>query len=567
MRWTSDRRARGCEPHARTVHAINLSSYYATKTMRRFSDRLVSSSSTTAEQSKTFATLNVSSDETGSDSSSSNDQDYTTLVEMIGLHQTVKVLEAEYSLVTGGTGKSNKYGESTVGYTRSEARSDGSRIPTHSSLMKRASELRDILGLAKCSTLLSQVVAQHSKDAATDHSTDRTPTRSASERKSYILRPEALEWTPPTGHESPSSILKKVLQLGSNNDTSTHELGHKGLLPPFVEYAPTLPPPIAHAGTFYLPPPPMGRLDTPSDLKGDGKQFISSLAAKRDTQPPPGPQKPIAPPNKRPTPPPPPGLTLAPTQQTHSFPLNVSLLPQTFSVHLLSTLHIRFQHVAAALEALDSSFANEIVRTGGSQPPLSARWQTWMSPAGTVEMTGAIVGLKTALDELCGATARAGWIVDTWSAYQDGVLDGAKSSEAGLGSAAIDGVEIGTEAEMKKNGSQAPIGPPASGRGRKMYVQHEGVEIPERARTPTAPNGKVVPALPVTGPLRPPPGLPFPRETRRRPQSISNGDTKFPVDSPIFVPEPVSQGNEKNAKVPEKDRIISLLRRAQGAGK
>jgi hypothetical protein len=147
------------------------------------------------------------------------------------------------------------------------------------------------------------------------------------------------------------------------------------------------------------------------------------------------------------------------------------------------------------------------------------------------------------------------------------MLDGAKSSEAGLGSAAIDGVEIGTEAEMKKNGSQAPIGPPASGKGRKMSVQHEGVEIPERARTPMAANGKIVPALPVTGPLRPPPGLPFPRETRTRPQSTSNGDTKFPVDSPIFNHEPVSRGNEKNAKVPENDRIISLLRRAQGAGK
>jgi hypothetical protein len=529
--------------------------------MRRFSDRLVSSSSISAEQSKAFAKINGSSDEMGGDSSSSDDQDYTVLVEMIGLHQTVKVLEAEYSLVTGGTGKSNKDSESMSGYICPEATSDGNSMPTHSSLMKRASELRDILGLAKCSTLLSQVVTQHSKDSATDHSTDRTPTRSASERKSHILRPEALEWTPPTGIESPSSILKKVLQLGSTNDTSTHDSGHKGLLPPFVEYAPTLPP-IVHAGTFYLRPPPAGTPDTPTDLTGDGKQFISSLAAKRDPQPPPGPQKPIAPPNKRPTPPPP-GLTLAPTQQPHSFPLNVSLLPQTFSVHLMSTLHIRFQHVAAALEALDSSFANEIVKTGGSQLPLSARWQTWMSPAGTVEMTGAIVGLKTALDELCGATARAGWIVDTWSAYQDGMIDGAKSSEAGLGSAAIDGVEIGTEAEMKKNGAQAPIGRPAS--GRRSSVQNETVEIPERTRTPSVPNGKVVPALPVTGTLRPPPGLPFRRESSRMPLSLFTGETNYPLHySPTFLPEPLSQGHDKNTKVPEKE-IISLLKRSQGA--
>src|ERR1700685_2783746 len=105
MQSTSDRRTG--EPHARTVHSINLSSYHATKTMRRFSDRLVSSSSTTVEQSKIFATINAASDETESDSSSSNDQDYTTLVEMIGLHQTVKVGEAWYSVVTGGIGKSN----------------------------------------------------------------------------------------------------------------------------------------------------------------------------------------------------------------------------------------------------------------------------------------------------------------------------------------------------------------------------------------------------------------------------------------------------------------------------
>lgn len=433
--------------------------------------------------------------------------------------------------------------------------------------MKRASELRDILGLAKCSTLLSQVVSQsqHSMESTTDHPTDRTPTRPASERKLHILRPEALEWTPPTGTESPRNILKKVLQLGAHNDTSTHDLGHKGLLPPFVEYAPTLPP-LGHAGTFYLPPPPVGRSDPPDDLMGNGKQFISLLSAKRDTQPPPRLQKPIAPPTKRPTPPPPPGLTLAPIQQSHSFPLNVSLLPQTFSVHLLSTLHMRFQHVGTALEALDSSFANEISRTGASQLPHSARWGTWMDPAATVGMSRALVELKKSLDELCGATARAGWIVDTWSAYQDGVLDGAKSPESGWGSAAIDGVEIGTEAEKKKNGAHAPIGAPSvSGRGRKLSVHHETAEIPERTRTSMAPNGMVVPALPVIGTLRPPPGLPFPSMGSGVMDGASlNGSKHFPCAAPVVsLPHPVSQGNEKHTKIPERD-IISLLRRPQG---
>lgn len=437
--------------------------------------------------------------------------------------------------------------------------------------MKRASELRDILGLAKCSALLSHVVSQHSKESAMDHSTDRTPTPTASERKSHSLRPEALEWTPPRGTESPRNILKRVLQLGTHNETKTHESINKGLLPPFVEYASTLPP-LGHAGTFYLPPPPIGRSDPPGDLTGDGKQFISSLAAKKESQPPPGLQKPIAPPNKRPTPPPlPPGLTLAPIQQSHSFPLNVSLLPQTFSVHLLSTLHIRFQHVAAALEALDSSFANEIARTGASQLPHSSRWGTWMDPAATVGMTRALVELKSSLDEMCGATARAGWIVDTWSAYQDGVLDSGKCPEPRLGSAAIDGVEIMTEAEVRKYGPHAPIGAPSVvGRGRKMSVHQETAEVPERTRTSRTPNGMVVPALPVTGTLRPPPGLPFPGMSSDGGSGQSlliggsmNGSKYFPSAShAVNFSEHVQQGNDKHMKVPGRD-IISLLRRPQ----
>jgi hypothetical protein len=76
--------------------------------MLRFSDRLTSTSSTQAEQPKAAAPVDGSSDETLTSQTSLSDQEYTALVELIGLHQTVKVLEAEYSLVTGGDGKIGK---------------------------------------------------------------------------------------------------------------------------------------------------------------------------------------------------------------------------------------------------------------------------------------------------------------------------------------------------------------------------------------------------------------------------------------------------------------------------
>ena len=116
----SDRRVTiSTNRYARTIRTLKLVSHITTtKPMRRFSDRLVSSSSTAADQSKAFADINAYSDETESVSSSSSDHDYKALVEMIGLHQTVKVLEAEFSLVTGGTGKRNNMDESKSGYTR-----------------------------------------------------------------------------------------------------------------------------------------------------------------------------------------------------------------------------------------------------------------------------------------------------------------------------------------------------------------------------------------------------------------------------------------------------------------
>jgi hypothetical protein len=60
--------------------------------------------------------INASSDETAIKPPSPNDQEYATLVELIGLYQTVKVLEAEYNLVTGRDGKTNKGFDIKTGY-------------------------------------------------------------------------------------------------------------------------------------------------------------------------------------------------------------------------------------------------------------------------------------------------------------------------------------------------------------------------------------------------------------------------------------------------------------------
>src|SRR5271170_7508029 len=201
-------------------------------------------------------------------------------------------------------------------------------------LMKRASELRDILGLSKCSTSLSTTLNKPPTDSKIDYPTDKPTTPVTMKRTPSNLRAEATEWTPPSGTESSSNILKKVLQLGLKSEPPPPP---NTLLPPFVGYPSVGPAP----GAYYIP---AAKVEM-TDLTGDGKDFISSLSAKRDINPPPLVQKPIAPPNKRPIPPPP-GLTPTSTQQVHTFPLNVSLLPQTFSVHLLSTLHMRFQHVS-----------------------------------------------------------------------------------------------------------------------------------------------------------------------------------------------------------------------------
>jgi hypothetical protein len=429
---------------------------------------------------------------------------------------------------------------------------------THGTLTKRAAELREILGLAKCFASLSQANAQQSGNSAVSHPSENEHPRHGLERTASSLRPEASEWTP-TGKEGKSNTLKKMLHLGLNGDTAARDLEPKTLLPPFTEYSSTMTP-VFHAGTFYLPPT-VANHDSPSDLNGDGKQFISSLSAKRDLTTPQNPQNPIAPPTKRLSPPP--GLTFAPTQQSHSFPLTASLLPQTFSVHLLSTLHIRFQHVSATLEKLDSFFASELSKAASTQPPVSTRWESWMSPSGTAGMSQALVELRKSLDELCGATARAGWIVDTWGAYQDGALDGSKQSEQGLGSAAINGVEIGREGQMK-NGIHAPIGRPCSERGMRISTPVDGTATPERPKmgnpTATAPV-----TLPTVGTVfRTPPGLAFPLTppgnsipSACRGTPTTNGSKYFPGINGTPVSGSIINETNKSMGVPDKDRILS----------
>ena len=373
---------------------------------------------------------------------------------------------------------------------------NSSKCPEYSALIKRANELRDILGIAKCKALLAKVLADQFeaiKSPAPIEKTEKpTPDTSPYPKTPFILRPKANEWTLPTGAESPSNILKKVLHLGSNAHIPAPMSPDNPLLPPFVPN-PSVVLPAYPAGAYYYPPPRQ-RSDSLMDLAGDGKQFICSLSSKRENTRAPTQPKPIAPPNKYSAPPP--GLRFIPSQQPHSFPLTVSLLPQTFSVHLLSTLYMRFQHVSAALQNMDSAYASEILKSGTTQPPGPTRWETWMTTEGAAAMSRALREMRKSLDELCGATARAAWIVDTWGEYQDGKYDGMKPSDTGLGSADINGEEIILEKETNK-AAKTPIG----------YAREKNQPTPNGVHQVPASTmgGKVIPALPVNS-IRPPPG-------------------------------------------------------------
>jgi hypothetical protein len=410
-------------------------------------------------------------------------------------------------------------------------------------LVKQASELRDILGLSKCSTLLSNALVQQSKVSETDHLTDDKPPSvhptTERPRAPSALRAEAIEWTPPKGTESPRTILKRVLGIGTNGDTAL-PTAPPSLLPS-MEYSPA-------PGTYYMPRAldQAVKSDIPKDLTGDGKQFISSLAAKGDIGVPVTPQQPLGVPNKHPVSPP--GLILPTVQRSHSFPLVTSLLPQTFSVHLLSTLHMRLQHVSAALEMLDSSFATEIKKTASIKAPNSTRWDNWMSPSGAAGMNKALLELRRSLDELCGATSRAGWIVDTWGAYQGGTICASKDPDSGLGSSAINGVEIGLEAGDRL-ALQAPIGRPNA--EKLKTSQQEEVEIGDGTSCPTTVNisdGKAVPPSTWTGTFRPPPGLAFPMNIstngiEQSPTAPLGNGSKYFLTAPNFVEDPTITRN------------------------
>lgn len=76
--------------------------------MQRFSDRLTSSSNTTTKLKNVLAVIDNSDDAStilNGDSTGPTDREYVGLVELLGLHQTVKILANEYNLISGADSK------------------------------------------------------------------------------------------------------------------------------------------------------------------------------------------------------------------------------------------------------------------------------------------------------------------------------------------------------------------------------------------------------------------------------------------------------------------------------
>jgi hypothetical protein len=76
--------------------------------MQRFSDRLTSTSNTTTKLKNVLAVIDNSDDAStilNGDSTSPTDHEYVGLVELLGLHQTVKILANEYNLISGADSK------------------------------------------------------------------------------------------------------------------------------------------------------------------------------------------------------------------------------------------------------------------------------------------------------------------------------------------------------------------------------------------------------------------------------------------------------------------------------
>jgi hypothetical protein len=76
--------------------------------MLRFSDRLTSSSAPLELVKTAPADTGVSDETSKADNGgimSTKDTEYSALVGLLGLHQTIKVLEAEYSIVAAADGR------------------------------------------------------------------------------------------------------------------------------------------------------------------------------------------------------------------------------------------------------------------------------------------------------------------------------------------------------------------------------------------------------------------------------------------------------------------------------
>jgi len=85
--------------------------------MIRFSDRLMSTSGPTAEVN--LPPTNCALSDEGEGKPSTPEQEYSALVGLIGLHQTIRILEAEYSLVAGDGKQGNSVCDPLFGYLSS----------------------------------------------------------------------------------------------------------------------------------------------------------------------------------------------------------------------------------------------------------------------------------------------------------------------------------------------------------------------------------------------------------------------------------------------------------------
>jgi hypothetical protein len=335
--------------------------------------------------------------------------------------------------------------------------------------------LRAILGLKRCTSLLSQRASQPTSEVKSKKGTDKLHSPVCPEKPISNLRPEAREWTPGRKLGSPTISNNSCWSLPNGLGSPIQSLtvtsnGHAS--PP--------------ARLFHFPPgsPTM-----------NGHQFIASLDGR---------QRPHTIPShtasaKHPWLPP--GFAVQSPQRLLSFHITANLCPQTFPVELLSNLHVRMQNVAKALELVDTNHTS----------------------AG--DLRGLEV-LKTSLDELWGTTARAGWIIDTWRSFHaNKVIGGGVYVDPGLGSAAINGVDIGG----KMGHMQEPIQRPKEKSSDE--IKGSGAMYWKEMRQGTS-------LETMDKRFRPPPGLPAVPKPENDPSSWRSlsptGSTPPPTSGSIF---------------------------------